>query len=122
MSAKILIIDDHPETSSIVATILQNQGFDTDNARSGSVGISLAEASPPDLIILDIMMPDMDGIEVCRRLRALPVTENIPIIMFTSLAEARDKRAGFDAGATDYLIKPTHPNELIRRVEEILNR
>ena len=122
MSAKILIIDDHPETSSIVATILQSQGFNTENARSGLTGLSAAETDPPDLILLDVMMPDMDGIEVCRRLRATPVTEKIPIIMFTSLAEANDKRKGFDAGANDYLIKPTHPNELIRRVEEILQR
>ncbi len=117
---KILVIDDHPETLSIIQRVLQQQGYHALGARSGFRGLSLAESESPDLVLVDGMMPEMDGWEVCRRLRANPKLADIPIIMFTAVDEADKKLAGFDAGADDYLTKPTEPEELIERVKTIL--
>lgn len=117
---KILIIDDHPETLSIIQRVLQQQGYVVLSARSGFRGLRLAESENPDLVLVDGMMPEMDGWEVCRRLRADPKLSDIPIIMFTAVDEADKKLAGFDAGADDYLTKPTEPDELIERVKTIL--
>lgn len=117
---KVLIIDDHPETLSIIQRVLQQQGYTVLGARSGFRGLSLAESENPDIVLVDGMMPEMDGWEVCRRLRATPKLSDIPIIMFTAVDEADKKLAGFDAGADDYLTKPTEPEELIERVKTIL--
>lgn len=118
---KILVVDDHPETLSIIQSVLQQQGYTVLGARSGFRGLSLAESENPDLILVDGMMPEMDGWEVCRRLRATPNLSDIPIIMFTAVDEAEQKLAGFDAGADDYLTKPTEPAELVERVKMILD-
>jgi len=117
---KILVIDDHPETLSIIQRVLQQQGYSVLGARSGFRGLRLAESENPDLVLVDGMMPEMDGWEVCRHLRADPKLSDIPIIMFTAVDEADKKLAGFDAGADDYLTKPTEPEELIERVKTIL--
>jgi CheY-like chemotaxis protein len=118
---KILVIDDHPETLSIIQRVLHQQGYNALGARSGFRGLSLAESENPDLIMVDGMMPEMDGWEFCRRIRATPQLADIPIIMFTAVDEADQKLAGFDAGADDYLTKPTEPAELIERVKMILD-
>ena len=118
---KILVIDDHPETLNIIQRVLQQQGYNVLGARSGFRGLSLAESENPDLVMVDGIMPEMDGWEVCRRLRATPKLSTIPIIMFTAVDEAERKLAGFDAGADDYLTKPTEPDELIERVKMILD-
>lgn len=117
---KILIIDDHPETLSIIQRVLQQQGYQVLGARSGFRGLALADSENPDLVLVDGMMPEIDGWEVCRQLRATPKSADIPIIMFTAVDEAEKKLAGFDAGADDYLTKPTEPAELIERVKTIL--
>lgn len=117
---KILVIDDHPETLNIIQRVLQQQGYHVLGARSGFRGLRLAESENPDLVLLDGMMPEMDGWEVCRRLRADAKLSDIPIIMFTAVDEADKKLAGFDAGADDYLTKPTEPEELLERVKTIL--
>lgn len=117
---KILVIDDHPETLNIIQRVLQQQGYNVLGARSGFRGLSLAESENPDLILVDGMMPEMDGWEVCRRVRGTPKLSDIPIIMFTAVDEAEQKLAGFDAGADDYLTKPTEPDELLERVRTIL--
>lgn len=117
---KILVIDDHPETLNIIQRVLQQQGYNVLGARSGFRGLSLAESESPDLIMVDGMMPEMDGWEVCRRVRGTPKLADIPIIMFTAVDEAEQKLAGFDAGADDYLTKPTEPDELLERVRTIL--
>jgi CheY-like chemotaxis protein len=117
---KILVIDDHPETLSIIQRVLQQQGYSVLEARSGFRGLRLAESENPDLVLVDGMMPEMDGWEVCRLLRANPKLSDIPIIMFTAVDEADKKLAGFDAGADDYLTKPTEPEELVERVRTIL--
>lgn len=120
MTHKILVIDDHPETLSIIQNVLEQHGYDVDTARSGFRGLSMAESDPPDLVVVDGMMPEMDGWEVCRRLRENEKLTAIPIIMFSAVAEADLKLAGFTAGADDYLTKPTEPEELVERVEILL--
>ena len=122
MAEKILIIDDHQETINLVSVILKRQGYRLYTARSGREGLTLARQEDPDLILLDVMMPDLDGLEVCRRLRTLDQFADTPIIMFTAKSMADEKWAGFQAGATDYLVKPTNTEELTRRVRAVLNR
>ena len=118
---KILVVDDHPETLNIIQRVLQQQGYTVLGARSGFRGLALAESENPDLIMVDGMMPEMDGWEFCRQLRDTPKIADIPIIMFTAVDEADQKLAGFDAGADDYLTKPTEPAELVERVKMILD-
>lgn len=122
MPEKILIVDDDIDSLKLIGLMLQRQGYEITAANAGGQAISKATAEKPDLIILDVMMPDMDGYEVCRHLRADPNTQDIPIIMFTAKTLVDDKVAGFEAGADDYLTKPTHPAELASRVKAILAR
>ncbi len=122
MAEKILVVDDDLDSLKLIGLMLQRQGYRITAASSGTQALSKAHSEKPDLIILDVMMPDMDGYEVCRRLRADPDTQDIPIIMFTAKTLVDDKVAGFEAGADDYLTKPTHPAELASRVKAILAR
>ena len=122
MEKQILIVDDDIDTLQLVGTMLEKQGFKILAANNGEKAVQLAEAQTPDLIILDVMMPGMDGYEVTRRLRAMEKTAFIPIILFTAKAQVDDKVEGFESGADDYLTKPTHPTELIARVNTILTR
>lgn len=122
MAERILIVDDDVDSLKLIGLMLQRQGYDIVVANNGQQALSRANADDPDLIILDIMMPDMDGYEVCRRLRDDPATQPIPIIMFTAKTMVDDKVAGFEAGADDYLTKPTHPAELASRVKAVLAR
>ena len=122
MEGKILIVDDDIDTLQLVGTMLEKQGFTIVAANNGEKALELAPKENPDLILLDIMMPGIDGYEVTRRLRAMTNTAFIPIILFTAKAQVDDKVEGFEAGADDYLTKPTHPAELIARVRTILTR
>jgi DNA-binding response OmpR family regulator len=122
MAEKILIVDDDIDSLKLIGLMLQRQGYEISAASAGGQAIAKALAETPDLIILDVMMPDMDGYEVCRRLRADVNTQNIPIIMFTAKTLVDDKVTGFEAGADDYLTKPTHPAELASRVKAVLAR
>jgi pilus assembly protein CpaE len=122
MAERILIVDDDRDSLTLIGLMLQRQGYQTATAQSGSQALQMAEAQPPDLILLDVMMPDMDGFEVCRRLRSVPRLAQIPVIMFTAKTLVEDKVAGFEAGADDYLTKPTHPQELNARVKAMLSR
>src|SRR5260221_4669309 len=122
MAEKILIVDDDIDSLKLIGLMLQRQGYDISAASAGAQAISKASTESPDLIILDVMMPDMDGYEVCRRLRADAATQGIPIIMFTAKTLVDDKVTGFEAGADDYLTKPTHPAELASRVKAVLAR
>ena len=122
MAEKILIVDDDIDSLKLIGLMLQRQGYEIAAANSGNQALTKAVAEAPDLIILDVMMPDMDGYEVCRRLRANTQTQDTPIIMFTAKTLVDDKVAGFEAGADDYLTKPTHPAELASRVKAILSR
>lgn len=122
MSEKILIVDDDIDSLKLIGLMLQRHGYEIVAANSGNQALSKAASDHPDLIILDIMMPDKDGYEVCRMLRGNAETRSIPIIMFTAKTLVDDKVAGFEAGADDYLTKPTHPAELASRVKAILAR
>jgi CheY-like chemotaxis protein/MinD-like ATPase involved in chromosome partitioning or flagellar assembly len=122
MAEKILIIDDDVDTLRLVGLMLQRQGYEISAASNGSQGLAKALEERPDLILLDVMMPDMDGYEVARRLRKNPVTLAVPILMFTAKTQLDDKVAGFEVGADDYLTKPTHPTELQAHVRALLAR
>lgn len=122
MAEKILIVDDDLDTLKLVGLMLQRQGYEIIAANGGAQALGKAEAEAPDLILLDVMMPDMDGYEVTRRIRAMPGLERVPIIMFTAKTLVDDKVAGFEAGVDDYMTKPTHPAELASRVKALLAR
>lgn len=122
MSKRILIIDDDLDTLRLVGLMLQRQGYQISAATNGQQGLEKAFNENPDLILLDIMMPDMDGYEVTRRLRRNPSTIETPVLMFTAKTQLADKVSGFEAGANDYLMKPTHPSELQARVKILLSR
>jgi len=122
MAEKILIVDDDLDTLRLVGLMLQHQGYRINAASSGIQAISIVQTDKPDLILLDIMMPEMDGYEVARKLRADQNTNTIPIIMFTAKTQVDDKVEGFEAGADDYLTKPTQPRELFAHVKAVLAR
>jgi len=122
MPEKILIVDDDLDTLKLVGLILQRQGYEIVAANSGGQGLAKAAAERPNLILLDVMMPDMEGYEVARRLRADSDLARTPIIMFTAKTMVDDKVAGFEAGVDDYMTKPTHPAELVSRVKALLAR
>jgi len=122
MDEKILIVDDDLDTLRLVGLMLQRQGYAVSSASSGYLAIEMVQKEPPDLILLDIMMPEMDGYQVARLLRANSATQNIPIIMFTAKTQVDDKVMGFEAGADDYLTKPTQPRELLAHMRAVLSR
>lgn len=122
MAEKILIIDDDLDTLRLVGLMLQRQGYDILAASNGQQGLEKANSEIPDVILLDVMMPGMDGYEVAKQLRANPDTAAIPILMFTAKSQLDDKVTGFEAGADDYLTKPTHPAELQAHVKALLSR
>ncbi len=122
MPEKILIVDDDLDTLKLVGLILQRHGYEIIAANGGLPALAKASSERPDIILLDLMMPDLDGYEVTRRLRADTALAHIPIIMFTAKTMLDDKVAGFEAGADDYLTKPTHPSELVAHVKALLAR
>jgi pilus assembly protein CpaE len=122
MAEKVLIIDDDLDTLRLVGLMLQRQGYQITAATNGQQGLEKALEDKPNLILLDVMMPDMDGYEVTRRLRANPQTVDIPILMFTAKTQLDDKVTGFEVGVDDYLTKPTHPSELQSHVKALLAR
>ncbi|HRJ74610.1 MAG TPA: response regulator [Anaerolineales bacterium] len=122
MAERILIVDDDVDTLRLVGLMLQRQGYQVIAASNGTQGLAKAFEERPDLILLDVMMPDMDGYEVTRRLRKNPLTASTPILMFTAKTQLDDKVSGFEVGADDYLTKPTHPNELQAHVKALLSR
>ncbi|GAB4417067.1 MAG: hypothetical protein Kow002_03300 [Anaerolineales bacterium] len=122
MAEKILVIDDDLDTLRLVGLMLQRQGYEIIAASNGPQGLTKAFEERPNLILLDIMMPEMDGYEVARRLRENALTEKTPILMFTAKTQLDDKVAGFEVGADDYLTKPTHPSELQSHIKALLAR
>lgn len=119
---RILLIDDDPLMRHIVMTALAKDDYDIAEASSGAEGLARARAERPDLILLDVMMPEMDGYEVCYRLRQSSLTANVPVIMLTALGEIGEKVRGMQMGADDYVTKPFDPRELRARVETHLRR
>jgi diguanylate cyclase (GGDEF)-like protein len=118
----ILVIDDDRNLRKIIQTNLELAGYAVSTASSGDEGLSLLDTFQPDLVVLDVMMPMMDGYEVARRIRRHPSSAHVPIIMLTAKAEVEDKLAGFDAGADDYMTKPFGPQELLARVKAKIRR
>ena len=119
MPKKILIVDDEPQIVEICRDYLKAAGYDTITASNGMQGVSLARHEKPDLIVLDLMMPEMDGLDVCREIRR---ESNVPIIMLTARVEETDKLIGLELGADDYITKPFSPRELVARVRVVLRR
>lgn len=122
MAPKILIADDDPETLRLVSLMLQKQGYQIITASNGVQAIGLARVEKPDLMIVDVMMPDLDGFEVVRQLRKNQDIAATPILMFTAKTQVEDKVEGYEAGADDYLTKPVHPAELQARIRSLLTR
>lgn len=122
MPEKILIVDDDIDTLRLVRLMLERQGFEVVEASNGRLALDIAQRETPDLILLDIMMPDLDGFEVTRQLRDDTHTGEIPIIMFTAKTQVDDKLMGFEVGADDYITKPTQPRELFAHIKAVLSR
>lgn len=122
MPEKILIVDDDMETLRLVGMMLQRQGYEIAAANTGELALETAVKVKPSLIILDVVMPGMDGYQIARELRKNPLCTHIPILMFTAKNQMGDKIAGFGAGADDYLTKPVHPAELNAHVKALLDR
>jgi len=122
MAEKVLIVDDDVETLRLVGLMLERQGYQISAADNGERALQKAQSDLPNLILLDVMMPDMSGYEVAKRLRSSKRTATIPIIMFTAKAQVDDKVEGLEAGADAYLTKPTQPRELLAQVKALLAR
>ena len=124
MQQRILIIEDDADIAESLDYNFKREGFRTTIAESGEKGFRLAidKKMPPNLIILDLMLPGMNGMEVCRKLRREPATEKIPIVMLTAKAAERDKIAGLEIGADDYVVKPFSFKELMARIRAVLRR
>lgn len=122
MKPHILLIEDDLSLTELVRYNLEHEGFTITCTSDGEEGWVMAQESPPDLILLDWMLPNLSGIEICRRLRRHPETANVPIIMLTARAEESDRIRGLDTGADDYITKPFSPKELIARIQAILRR
>ncbi len=116
---RILIVEDDKNTATLVATYLEKEGYLPLVENDGAQGLSVAQTEKPDLIILDLMLPGMDGLDICRRLRQ---ESNVPILMLTAREEEIDRVLGFSLGADDYVVKPFSPRELVERVKAILRR
>jgi len=120
--ARILVVDDEPDILNLLEYNLKRSGFQAILAKDGPEAIEAAKAHKPDLVLLDIMLPDMEGTEVLRRLKSMEATASIPVIMLTAKGEEVDKIVGFELGAEDYITKPFSPRELILRVKAVLKR
>jgi DNA-binding response OmpR family regulator len=118
----ILVAEDDRDIADLIAHYVQKAGWTPVTVGSGDDALARARATPPDLVILDVMLPGMSGLEVCRALRAAPSTAAIPIIMVTARAEETDRIIGLDIGADDYLSKPFSPNELVARIRALMRR
>lgn len=122
MSARILIVDDEPAQLELLRYNLEQAGFATLQAGDGKQAIDIVESDQPDLVIIDWMMPEASGIEVCRQMRARKETKLLPIIILSARGEEGDRSLGLDTGADDYIIKPFSPRELVSRVKALLRR
>lgn len=120
--AKIIVVDDDPAIQTLVKVNLEMQGHKVLTANDGVEGYALVQQELPDLVVLDVMMPNVDGYTVCQRIRKNPETEGIPVLMLTALGVVEDKVKGFDVGADDYLVKPFDLPELQVRVRALLRR
>jgi|SRR3989338_292889 len=119
---KILVIEDDRDIAELVAYNLSQEKYSVEVSRNGAEGLAKARRLLPDLIVLDLMLPDMNGLDICRNLKADAKTKGIPVLMLTAKGEEMDRVVGFEVGADDYLTKPFSPRELVLRVRAILKR
>jgi two-component system phosphate regulon response regulator PhoB len=122
MSPRILVVDDEPDLLELVRFNLSQAGFEVETAATGREALERLEASPPDLVILDLMLPDVSGNDICRQIRGDPALAELPIVMLTAKSEEVDRVVGFELGADDYVAKPFSPRELTLRVRAVLRR
>ena len=120
--ARILVAEDDPDIANLLAHYLQRASFEADVVGSGRDVLPRVKKAPPDVLLLDVMLPGLDGLEVCRALRSDPQTAAIPIIMVTAKGEESDRIVGLELGADDYITKPFSPNEVIARIRAVLRR
>ena len=118
---KILVVDDEINITQILEFSIGAEGYEVITAANGEEAIDKARREQPNLIILDVMMPRIDGYEACRILKSNPLTKNIPVVLLTAKGREIDRRLGYEVGATDYIIKPFSPNKLIERIHELLS-
>src|SRR5215831_12415101 len=116
MTARVLVVDDVPANVKLMEARLSAEYFDVVTALTGQEALTICERAECDMVLLDVMMPDMDGFEVCRRLKANPSTHHLPVVMVTALDQASDRVKGLEAGADDFLTKPVSDIALIARV------
>src|SRR5687767_3542763 len=119
---RVLVVDDDAGIRQMLSTLLSEEGFEISTAPNGQEGLNRAVESVPDVVLLDVMMPDLDGLEVCRQLRSRPKTRYVCILLVTAKAGSGDKVAGLKAGADDFVTKPFDPEELIERIHTSLRR
>ena len=122
LTTRILIVEDDPDIGQLVARYLDKAGFTSELVATGREALEAITARPPDLLVLDLMLPQIDGLEVCRMVRASKPTSALPIIMLTARAEESERIVGLELGADDYLAKPFSPGELVARVRALLRR
>jgi len=122
MAQRILVVDDEPDLLELVRINLAQAGYVVETASTGSEALAALQRSKPDLLVLDLMLPDHSGTEVCRRIRSDPALADLPIIMLTALSEEVDRVVGFELGTDDYMTKPFSPRELVLRTKAVLRR
>jgi DNA-binding response OmpR family regulator len=122
MTAKILVVDDEPNLLRLIGYALHSEGYETIVATDGEEALKKVQSEKPDLVILDVMLPDMSGIEICQRLRSRPETNDLPIIMLSARVQVSDKITGLEAGADEYVTKPVETEEMVARVAALLER
>lgn len=122
MMPKILIVEDEPDIVELLAYNLHQAGFETITAFNGEDALRHANTKPPDLVLLDVLLPGVDGLEVCRMLKRDPTTADIPVIMLTAKGEKTDKIVGLELGADDYVTKPFSPREVVLRIRAVQRR
>ena len=120
MPKKILVVEDNPELLELLCLNCEDAGFDTAGAANGVEALEKARSLTPDLIVLDLVLPELDGFTVCERLRKDPATAGVPIIVLTGLTNRACHMAGLESGGTDFFTKPTSPQRLISRIQELL--
>jgi phosphate regulon transcriptional regulator PhoB len=122
MPGRVLVVEDEPDIGALLAFHLEREGYQVVRSRNGLDALQQVRTRRPDLVLLDLMLPGIDGLEVCRRLRQDPATEALPVVMLTAKGEEVDRVLGLELGADDYIVKPFSPKEVVARVRAVLRR
>src|SRR4030042_660288 len=120
MNSRILVVEDDPGALRLISYTLQAEGYEVITATNGLQGLRKAQNDKPDLVVLDVMLPGIDGFEICHRLRADPGTARLPIMMLSAKARETDKTTGLNVGADDYLTKPADPSDIVSHIKALL--